>query len=176
MTNREWVTLHVLWKAVSSHPFLWPTVCGWNCTFVKGNLITSFLMTNSMWVPLHICKRQSCHMFSYDQQHVSDIAHLWKAVSPHFFLWPTACEWHCTFDESQSHHMFSYDQQEVSDMLHFVKASLITSFYMTNRMSVTLHILWKSVSMTVITSFPATNRMWVTMRILWKAVSSMANR
>jgi len=57
--------------------FLWPTVCEWHCTFcewqshhiisydqlqsvsniahfVNGSLITSFLMTKSMWVTLHI--------------------------------------------------------------------------------------------------------------------------
>ena len=61
------VTLHTLWKAVSSFP-----------------------MTNSKWVT---CERQSHHTFAYDQQQVSDI---WKAVSSHLFPWPTACGWHCT--------------------------------------------------------------------------------
>ena len=91
MTNREWVTLHTLWRAVSSHHFLWPTVCEWHWKF---------------------CERQPHHIFSYDQQEVSDIAHfvkgglitasfsminsewvtlhiLWKTVSSHIFLWPT---------------------------------------------------------------------------------------
>ncbi len=55
MTNREWVTLHILWKAwVSSHLFLWPTVCEWYFTFVKASLIISFPMTNRKWVTLHI--------------------------------------------------------------------------------------------------------------------------
>ncbi len=151
MSNREWVTLHILWKAVSSHLFLWPTASEWHYTF---------------------CERQSHHIFSYDQQRVSDIGHfvkgslitsfpmtnslwvtlyiLWKAVSwsSHHFLWPTACEWHYTFCERQSHdhHIFSYDQQPVSDIANFVKGSLITSFPMTNRLWVTLHILWKAVS------------------------------
>ena len=40
-----WVTLHILWKVVSSHLFLWPTVCEWHCAF---------------------CERQSHHIFSYD--------------------------------------------------------------------------------------------------------------
>ena len=92
---------------------------------------------------------------------------LWKAVSSHHFLWPTDCEWHCTFCERHSHHIFSYDQQAVSDI---VKGSHITSFPMTNRQWVILHILWKAVSH--ITSFPITNRKWVTLFILWKAVSS----
>ena len=213
MTNSEWVTLHILWKAVWSHLFLWPTGCEWHCTsfyerqsdcifshdqqqvsdiahFVEGSLITSFPMTNSMWVTLDIlwkavsshlylwptvcewhwtfCERQSHHIFSHDQQQVSDIAHfvkgslitsfpmtnslrvtlhiLWKAVWSHLFPWPTASKWHCTFCERQSHHIFSYDQQQVSDIAHFVKGSLITSVPMTNRMWVTLHILWKAVS------------------------------
>jgi len=111
MTNREWVTLHILWKAVSSHLFLWPTGSEWHCTccerqshhifsydkqwvsdiahFVKGSLMTSFPMTNSLWVTLHI---------------------LWKAVSSYLFLLPTGSVWHCTFCERQPHHIFSYDQ------------------------------------------------------------------
>ena len=135
MTNRLWVTLHMLWKAVSSHLFLWPTASEWHCTFCEG---------------------QSHHMFSYDQQQVSDIAHivkgslitcfpmtnslwvtlhiLWIVVSSCLFLWPTACEWHCTFCEWESHHIFSYDQQQVSDIGHFVKGILITSLPMTNRL------------------------------------------
>ena len=110
MANSMWVTLHILWKAVSSHLFLWPTVCEWHhCTF---------------------CKMQSHHIFSYDQQGVSDIQStssgwqsyhifsltnrkwvtlhiLWKAVSSHVFLWLTVCECqHCMFCERQSHHLF----------------------------------------------------------------------
>ena len=138
MTNSEWVTLHILWKVVSeSHLFLWPTASEWHYTFcerqshhifsydhqlvsnithsVKGSLITSLPMTNSMWVTLQI---------------------LWQAVSSHLFLWPTASEWHCTFYERQSHHIFSYHQQYVSDVAQFVKCSL-TSFPMTNSQWVT---------------------------------------
>ena len=169
MINSMWVTLNILWKAVSLHLFLWPTGSEWHCTFcegwshcifsydqqvvsdiehfVKGSL-TSFPMANSLWVTLHI---------------------LWKAVSLHLFLWPTGskwyctfCErqshcifpydqqgvsWHCTFCERQSHCIISYDQQGVSDITHFVKGSLIASFPMTNRLWVTLHILWKAVSL-----------------------------
>ena len=169
MTNRKWVTLHMLWKAVSSHFFLHPTASEWHFTF---------------------CEWQSHHIFSYEQQVVSDIAHivtgcliasfpmtnrlwvtlhiLWRIVSSHLFLWPsgsewhwtfcdwqshhifsydqTACQWHHTFCERQSHHIFSYDQQVVSDIEHFVKGSLITSVPMTNSRWVTLDILWKVVS------------------------------
>ena len=101
MTNRKWVTLHILWKAIWSHVFLWPTASEWHCTFCETSLITCFPMTNRKWVTLHIlwkavwshlfqwptgsewhqctfCERQSDHIFSYDQQLVSDIAHFLK--------------------------------------------------------------------------------------------------
>ena len=210
MTNRKWVTLHILWKVVSSHLFLWPTGSEWQCTscerqshhtfsydqqhvsdiahFMKGSLIT--WPTASEW-HCTFCERQSHHTFSYDQQVVSDIAHFYerqlihhifsydqqrvsdiahfvkgnlvtsfsydqqrvsniahfvKGVITHLFLWPTASEWCCTFCESQSHHIFSYDQQQVSGIVNFVKDSHITSFPMTNRQWVTLHIMWTTVS------------------------------
>ena len=141
------MTLHILWTAVSWHVFLWPTASEWHCTFserqshhiflydqqqvsdiayfVKGSLITSCLMTNSEWVTLHILR---------------------KAVSWHLFLWPTGCEWHCTFCERWSHQIFFYGQQKVSDIAHFVEGSLITSFPLPNSLWVTLHILRKVVS------------------------------
>jgi hypothetical protein len=85
--NREWVTLHIVWKAVSSHLLLWPTVCEWQYTFweavashlfiwptesewdhsVKGSCITSFPMINSLWVTLHILSHVVSSIFSYDQ-------------------------------------------------------------------------------------------------------------
>ena len=116
--------MHIVWKAVSSHLFLWPKGVSDNAHCAKGSLmtlITSFPMTNRQWVTLHI---------------------LWKAVSSHLFLWwPTACEWHCTFCWWQSHHIFSCDQQLVSDIVaHFVEGHLISSFPTTNRKWVTLHI------------------------------------
>ena len=94
-------------------------------------------MTNSKWVTMHI---------------------LWKAVSLHLFLLPTASEWHCTFCERQSYYIFFHDQQEVSDIPHFVKESIIISSPMTQRKWVTLHIFVKS---SLITSLPMTNRKWV---------------
>jgi len=148
MTNREWVTLQILWMIILSHHSLWPTVGEWHYTF---------------------CKRQSHHIFSYDQQFVSDIAQfvkgslitslpmtnrewvtlyrLWKAVSSHLnSLWPTASEWHCIFCKGNL--ITAYDQQGVSNIAHSVKGSLniVTSFPMINRKWVTLHILWKAVS------------------------------
>jgi len=83
ITNRKWVASHILQKAVSLHLFLWPTAC--ECQYcaccrtvsnfifsygqqfvgnfisnvVKGSLITSFPMTNSLWTTiLHILERQ----------------------------------------------------------------------------------------------------------------------
>ena len=133
ITNSEWATLHILSKAVSpylfsydqqivsniahlwmtvpSHHVLWPTASEWYCMFCERNLITSFSMTNSLWVTLQILWKvttSSHHL--YDQQQVSDIAHLWGTISSQLFLWPTASGWHCTFCERQSHsHHFVYD-------------------------------------------------------------------
>jgi len=100
LTNsKQWVTLHIPWKLVSRHLFLWPTACEWHCTFVKGGHITSSPMTNSLWMTF------------------MDI--LWKAVSWHLFLWQTGSEWHCTFCERQSsHHIFSYNSEWV--VLHIL--------------------------------------------------------
>ena len=117
--------------------------------FIQGSLITitSFPVTNSLWVTLHVCEKQSSHIFYCDQQEVSDIAHLSKVVSLHLALWATASEWHVTFCQTQSHCIFSYDYQQVSDIAHCVKGSLITSFpTMTTSESVTLHNVWTPVS------------------------------
>ena len=139
MNNRKWVTLHISWKTVSSHLFLWPIDSQWNCTFckmavsshceqqevsdiahfVKDSLITYFPMTNSKWVILHILWRQPHHSFSFDRKWVT-LHILWKQVS-------------------------SYDQQRVRNIRHSVTGSLITSFSMTNSRWVTLHILWNAV-------------------------------
>ena len=194
MPNRLWVTLHILWKVVTSEILLSPTVCERHCTF---------------------CERQFHHIFSYDQQQVSDIACCVKGSFITSFIWPTACEWYCTFCERLSHHFCYYDQQQVRDIAHFVKGSLITSFSMTNSKWVALHILWKAVTShpslwptacewhctfcegqsqlsshlflwptaceryctfvkgSLITSFTMTNSKSVTLHILWKAVSSL---
>ena len=63
--NRQWVSLHIYVNGI----LIWPTASQWHCTF---------------------CERQSHHIFSYDKQHVSVIAHF--------------CE------RKPSHHLFSYDQ------------------------------------------------------------------
>ena len=141
---------------------------------------------NRKWVTLHICKRQSHHIFSYDQRVSAHFVKsslitsfpvtnrlwvtlhiLWKAVSSHLSLWPTVCECCCTFCERQSHHICSYDQQQVSDIVHSVKGSLI----MTNRKWVTLHILWKAVSSHLFL-WPTASEWYCTLYILWKVVSS----
>ncbi len=253
MTNRLLVTLHILWKAVSSHLLLWSTASELHyifcerqpphifpydqqqvsdiAHFLQRQHHHIFLMTNSLWVTLHILKRWSHHILSYDQklvsdnenfmkgilttfssmtnrewvklqilwgavshifscdqQFVSDIANfvtsslitssaminrewvtlhlLWIAIWSHIFLWPTVCEWHCTFCEWQSHlllwptdcewhctfcerqfhYLFSHDQQAVSQIAHFVIGSFITSFPLINSLWVIFHILWKAVS------------------------------
>ena len=89
----------------------------------------------------------------------------------HLFLWPTACERHCTFCETQSHHIYCHDQQFVSDIEHFVKGSLITSFSMTNRKCVAWHILWKAVSSHLFLQLTA-GKWHCSLHILWKAASS----
>ncbi len=188
---------------VSWHVFLWPTGSEWHCTFcerefdhivsydqqavsgivhfVKGSLITSVPITNSLWVILHIYEGSLITSFHLTNREWAILHILWQAVSSHLFLWPTACVWYCTFCDRQSHHHFSYDQQPVSDIAHFVTGSLIISFPMTNSWWVILHILWKAVSSHVflwptesewhlvkgchITCFPMINRMWVTLHI-----------
>ena len=207
MTNSLWVILHILWKAISSHLFLWVTGGEWHGTFCESQshriICNDEQLVSDIQCTFH--ERQSYHIFSYDQQGVSDIAHfvkgslirsfpmtnslwvilhiLWKAVSSHFFLWPTASEWNGTFYERLPHHNVSYDQQDVSDIAHFVKGSLITSFPMTNSQWVSLHILWKSSHHTFSYDqqrvsdklhicesqsyhiFPMTNRKWVILHI-----------
>ena len=182
ITNSEWVTLHILWKAVSSHLFLSPTACEWHCTF---------------------CERQSHHIFSSDQQAVSHI--LWQTVSSHLFLWPTACEWHCTFYiwkvisshlflwlkgsewhctfcERQSHHIFSYDQQQASDIAHSMQKAVSSHLFLwpTACEWYCTFCQWQShhifaydqqevcdiahfVKYSLTTSFPMTNSEWVTL-------------
>ena len=121
--------------------------------FVKGSLITYFLVTNRKWVSCTFCGRQSylSHNLSYSNSEWVTLNILWKAISSHIFLWPTASGWwHCTFYDIQSqvsthvflwppgawsvwhcpccerksHHIFSYDQQQVSSISHFMKGSL----------------------------------------------------
>jgi hypothetical protein len=149
MTNRMWVTLHILWKAVSSHIFLYQQfVSDQVGHIVKGNLITCFPMTNSLWVK-HFVKSSliTCLPMTNSEWVMLDI--LWQAVSSHLLLWQSGSEWHWTFCERQSCHMFSYDQQQVSEIAHFVHGSLITSFPMTDSKWATLLILWKTASSAV---------------------------
>ena len=76
MTNSLWVMLHMLWKAVSPHLFLWPTGCEYIAHFVKGSLITSSPMTNRKWVHCTFCGR---HIFYYEQE-VSSIANFLTCI------------------------------------------------------------------------------------------------
>ena len=61
MTNREWVSLHILWKAVS-----FPDLQGVSnvAQFVKDSVIP---MNHSEWVILHFVVKQSCHIIFHDQ-------------------------------------------------------------------------------------------------------------
>ena len=96
MTNRMWVTLHILWKA---HLFLWPTASKWYCKFCERHshhtfnflwqtasesqhwtfCVTSFPMANRMWVTLPYCEKSLVTpSIPYGQQVVSDIFHFSK--------------------------------------------------------------------------------------------------
>ena len=111
---------------VKNSLFLLPTACEWHYTYfisVKGCLITSFSITNSEWVTLHI---------------------LWTAVATNHFLSPTASVWHCTFCERQFNHICSCDQQSVSDIEHFVDK--VVSLHLLLWLTGSEHILWKTVS------------------------------
>jgi hypothetical protein len=85
MTNSQWVTLDILWKAGPITCFHKQYVRDIK-HFVKGSLFTSFPMTNSMWVTLTFCKRQSYHMFYSGQQEVSDIGQFCERKSPYLWL------------------------------------------------------------------------------------------
>ena len=200
MANSKWVTLHILWRAVpshlflyqiasqwhytfwnavSSHLFLWPIACEWHCTFWNAVLSHLFLWpTGSVWHST-FCERWSHHMFSYQQQQVSDIAHLlkgspitcfpltnslwvtlhtlWKAVSWYLFLSPTGGEWYSILCDRQSHHIFSYGQQLVSDMVHIVRQSQHIFAFNQQYVSDISHLVKGSLRLT---SIPLTNRKW----------------
>ena len=113
LTIRKWVTLHMLWKAVSSHLF---TGSGWHCIFWERQSHYIFQMANSLWVTLHILCKAVLSPMTNSKWVILHI--LWKAISSHLFLWPTACEWH--------------------SIAHFVNSTFITSLLMTNSLWVTL--------------------------------------
>ena len=145
MTKREWVTLHI-----------------WSMT------VSSFPMTNSKWVDNSFHKRQSHHIFSYDQQQVSDISYFLKGSLITSFPM-TNSKWvtlHIMWKALASFHMTN---SEWVYIVHFVKGSLIASFHMTNSEWVNIaHFVKGSLN----ASFHMTNSEWVTFHILWKAVSS----
>ena len=186
MTNSEWVTLQILWIAVSSYDQQF--VCGIP-DFVKGGLITSYeqqavsdsnithfmngiilmnLITSWQQFVSEIVKGSLITSFSMANSEWVTLQTVWKRVSLHLFLWPTASEWHCTFCEKHCYLIYSHDQQRVSDIAHFEKGSLITSFPMTHSLWVRFHTLWKAVSSYLIL-WPKGSE-WLD---LWKAVSSI---
>ena len=124
MTNREWVTLYLffftiqshcisshdqqyvsdtsfgfLYHAVSFHFIPRPIGSEWHCicSYLPCSLIAFHLMTNRMWVTLHLFffTMQSHSISSHDQQGVSDAAFffLYHAISLHYIPWPTGSEW-----------------------------------------------------------------------------------
>ena len=210
ITNRLWVTLP-FGERQHHHLFIWPTGSEWHCTFCKWQPSHHSWLTASkwhLWNPVlshlfpwstasewHSTFLQPCHIFSYDQQHVSDIAcfvegshvtpfsmtnrrwvtlhMLWKAPSLIKCFPPTHSKYvTLQFCGRQSHHIF---------------------FPMINRKWVTLHMLWKAPSLIVwshiflqhtaskwhcnfvegslIPFFPMINRKWVILHMLLMAVS-----
>ena len=75
----------------------------------------------------HICERQSDDLFFYNQQDVSDIAHL--VTGSLMTAFPMSNSKWVTLNISGKAvtWIFSYDQQSVSDIAHFVIGSLLTS-------------------------------------------------
>ena len=108
MINSESVTFHILWKAPSLQFSFDQQQVSDIALFVNSSLITSFLLTNSKWVTLHILWQQSCYIFLWWQ-----IASEWHAcfvpaVSSHLFLWPTASEWLPKLFDLHSQHTLIY--------------------------------------------------------------------
>jgi len=122
MIIRKWVTLHILWKAVLLHLFLSWTGSEWHCTFWErlchhiffydqqlvsdiAHFVNSFFpMTNSKWATLHIFFKavQSSHLCLWligGELYCTFCDRLSHHI---FFLWPTACEWHCHFFDQHS--------------------------------------------------------------------------
>ena len=159
MTNSLWVTLHILWNAVSSHLFLWPSGGEWHWIFCDRQSHHIFSWPTASEWHCTVCERQSHPIFSYDQQQVSHIAHFVK------------CSLITSFPMTNS--------LWVTFQILW-KGSLIISFPMTNSKWVTLHILCKAVFLclfllcptgsqwhctffkgSLITSFHVTKSLWV---------------
>ena len=114
--------------------------------FVKGCLIISYPVTNSMWVILDNGNLiTSCPMTN--RKWVTKLNILPKASFITYTLW---------LSESKQLHMF-------------LKDGLITLYPMTNSMSVTLYILCKAVSSHLICNW---HRWWVSFYTYLKSVSS----
>ena len=96
-------------------------------------------------ISTHFPERKPHNVLSYDQQAVSDIMHLWKAVfeSAYLILWQIVCEWHFTF--SWNAVSLSSEQQRVGDNAHFIKCSLTTSCHDQQKASDIIHLSeWQS--------------------------------
>ena len=97
MNNRRWVTLHILCMAVSWHLFLWPTGSEWHYKVCEMQCCHHIYFYDQQEVS-SIAHVMNC-ISHHDQQAVSDTAHFVKAVASYLFLWPTGGEWHCKLCE-----------------------------------------------------------------------------
>ena len=154
MTNSLWVS-----KAVSSHFSDNKQDVSDIIHFVKDSLITSFPMTNSLWVISHVqCEyiisntmakesQQRCFIFpripTYDFNSILKGGEWFRPLCYRIF-WT-----HC------------FVLQIVSNLASLVKGGFVTP--MTNSMWATLHILWCG---SLVTPFPMIKRVWVTLYMM----------
>ena len=90
-------------KSYATYSFSWPKGC------------------EQHW---RLCGRQPHHIFSYDQQGVSNIEYSEKGLIMSFPMTNRECVTsHIVW---KAHHILSFDQQEVSSIAHFLKHCLIT--------------------------------------------------
>ena len=120
ITNSKWVKLQILSKGVLSCLFLCQIGSEWHYIYCEGILITSFLWPTGSERHCILCGGRWPHIFSYDQQFVSDITH---------------------FVKYSLHCIFSNDQQEVSNIAHLVKVSQITFFCDQQEVSKIVHFV-----------------------------------
>ena len=186
MTEREWVIIHFCERQYH-HISSYDQYVSGIAHFVKES---PFLMTNSMQVTFHIfMKKESHHIFFYNQQDASDIANFVKGNLITSFTMTTGSEWYCIFCEMQSCHIFVWPKECESPLQNLQRGVSPYLFlwptgcewhgavlwkqshhlFLINRKQVTLLIYIKG---SFITSFPLINRLWVTSHIFVKTVSS----
>ena len=169
---------------VSLHFIPWPTVCEWQCIcfFWPSSLIAYHLLTNSLWVILHLffLTIQSHCISSHDQQYVSDTAF-------GFFFWPSSLiashpmtnrEWvtlYLFFLTIQSHcGISSHDQQYVSDTAFvFLYYPVSLWHFIPWPTGSELHCICFSWSLSLIAFHPTTKRLWVIPHFMFYHVSQL---